>query len=72
MLRTGNTKTPQFFKGSKNKISGTQAAVKNSLFYTLEREKLYYTGYFTSDNEPDEIENATHNTFAKLTRIFLI
>jgi hypothetical protein len=21
--------------------------------------------YFTSDNEPDRIENATHNTFAK-------
>jgi hypothetical protein len=31
---------------------------------------LYYTGYFTSDNEPDRIENATHNTFATLTRIF--
>jgi hypothetical protein len=25
----------------------------------------YYTGYFTSDNEPDGIENATHNTFLK-------
>jgi hypothetical protein len=24
-----------------------------------------------SDNEPDEIENATHNTFAKLTWIFV-
>jgi hypothetical protein len=23
-------------------------------------------GYFTSDNEPDGIENATHNTFAML------
>jgi hypothetical protein len=23
-----------------------------------------YTGYFTSDNERDGIENATHNTFA--------
>jgi hypothetical protein len=22
-----------------------------------------YTGYFTSDNAPDGIENATHNTF---------
>jgi hypothetical protein len=35
-----------------------------------------YTGYFTSDNEPDGIENATHNTFAKLkciySEIFLI
>jgi cytochrome b561 len=30
------------------------------------------TGYFTSDNnELDEIENATHNTFAKLTWIFV-
>jgi hypothetical protein len=26
-----------------------------------------YTGYFTSDNEPDGIENATHNTVAKQT-----
>jgi hypothetical protein len=25
------------------------------------------TGYFTSDNEPGGIENATHNTFPKLT-----
>jgi hypothetical protein len=24
-----------------------------------------YTGYFTSDNEPDGIKNATHNTFGK-------
>jgi hypothetical protein len=30
-----------------------------------------YTGYFTSDNEPDGIENATHNTIAKLTGIFV-
>jgi hypothetical protein len=27
---------------------------------------VYYTRYFTSDNEPGEIENATHNTFPKL------
>jgi hypothetical protein len=26
---------------------------------------VWYTGY-TNDNEPDEIENATHNTFAKV------
>jgi hypothetical protein len=25
----------------------------------------YNTGYFTSDNEPGGIENATHNTFPK-------
>jgi hypothetical protein len=24
-----------------------------------------YTGYFTSDNEPDGIENATHNTLER-------
>jgi hypothetical protein len=29
-----------------------------------------YTGYFPSDNEPGEIENATHNTFPKLTWLF--
>jgi hypothetical protein len=28
------------------------------------------TGYFASDNKPDGIENATHNTFAKQTWIF--
>jgi hypothetical protein len=28
------------------------------------------TGYFTSDNEPGGIENATHNTLPKLTRLF--
>jgi hypothetical protein len=28
-----------------------------------------HTGYFMSDNEPGGIENATHNTFAKL-RLF--
>jgi hypothetical protein len=30
-----------------------------------------YTRFFTSDNEPDGTENATHNTFAKLTWIFV-
>jgi hypothetical protein len=30
-------------------------------------QKIFYTGYFMSDNEPDGIENASHNTFAKLT-----
>jgi hypothetical protein len=31
---------------------------------------LENTGYFTTANEPGGIENATHNTFATLTRIF--
>jgi uncharacterized membrane protein len=30
-----------------------------------------YTMSFTKDNEPDGIENATHNTFAKQTWIFV-
>jgi hypothetical protein len=34
-------------------------------FYDSRRHTC--TGYFTSNNEPDGIENATHNTFAKLT-----
>jgi hypothetical protein len=29
-----------------------------------------YTGYFTSDKEPDGIENATHNTLAFQTWIW--
>jgi hypothetical protein len=28
------------------------------------------TGYFMNDNEPSGIENATHNTFPKLTWLF--
>jgi hypothetical protein len=36
------------------------------------RQEVLHTGYFTSDNnQPDEIENATHNTFAKLTWMFV-
>jgi hypothetical protein len=31
---------------------------------------LENTEYFTTDNEPGGIENATHNTFATLTWIF--
>jgi amino acid transporter len=30
-------------------------------------KQTLYTGYFTNDNDPEGIENATHNTFAKLT-----
>jgi hypothetical protein len=32
---------------------------------TAYRKKFKYTEYFTSDNEPDGTENATHNTFPK-------
>jgi hypothetical protein len=43
---------------------------KNVIFTYAKEFQLHihiftYTGYFTSDNEPDGIENATHNTFAK-------
>jgi hypothetical protein len=42
------------------------------MFTNHNRRTIYltysmYTGYFTSDNEPGGIENATHNTFPKLT-----
>jgi hypothetical protein len=30
----------------------------------------FYTGYFRSDNKPGGIENATRNTFPKLTWLF--
>jgi hypothetical protein len=30
---------------------------------------VYNIGYFTSDNEPDRIENETHNTLPKKSRI---
>jgi hypothetical protein len=33
---------------------------------------IFYTGYVTSDNERDIIENATHNTFAKQTWISML
>jgi hypothetical protein len=29
-------------------------------------KQAYYTGYFTSANEPDGIKNATHNSLVKL------
>jgi hypothetical protein len=35
-----------------------------------EGKSVNNTGYFTSDNEPGGIENATHNTFPKLTPLF--
>jgi hypothetical protein len=35
--------------------------------WRFEREKFAATVYFTSDNEPGGSENATHNTFPKLT-----
>jgi hypothetical protein len=31
-----------------------------------------YTRYFTSNNEPDGIENATHNTLAKQSWIWIM
>jgi hypothetical protein len=31
---------------------------------------MYYTGYFTSDNDLDGIEDATHNTLAQQTWTF--
>jgi hypothetical protein len=32
---------------------------------------LKYTGHFTSNNDPDGIKNATHNTFLRLMWIFV-
>jgi hypothetical protein len=52
----------------------------NSLFINIDLNenisslsvvKLDNTGYFTSDNEPDGTENATHKTFATLRWIFV-
>jgi hypothetical protein len=40
------------------KINLVKAAVSAYVF-------KYYTGYFTSDNEPNGNENATQNTFPK-------
>jgi hypothetical protein len=41
----------------------------NGYEYTQFAIVLSYTGYFTSDNEPDGIENATHNTFQYIVRV---
>jgi hypothetical protein len=43
-----------------------------NLIIKLDTLNIQGTGYFTSDNEPDGIENATHNTLAKLTWIFVL
>jgi hypothetical protein len=48
--------------------------MKFILFRVQHKNDVYlcgYTKYFRSDNEPDGIENATHNTFAKLTWTFI-
>jgi hypothetical protein len=34
-------------------------------------QKVHNTGLFTSDNKPDGIENATHNTFSKKLYILI-
>jgi ABC-type phosphate transport system substrate-binding protein len=34
------------------------------MYYLSQLQKIY-TGYFTSDNEPGGIENATHNTLER-------
>jgi hypothetical protein len=42
----------------------------NNLTEKIQRQwtlQVINTGYFTSDNEPDGITNATHNTFSKKT-----
>jgi hypothetical protein len=31
-----------------------------------------YTGYFRSDNEPNGVENATHNTLSKMPDISIL
>jgi hypothetical protein len=30
----------------------------------IRQQRILYTGYFTSDNEPNGIKNATHNIFS--------
>jgi hypothetical protein len=42
---------------------------KHTQICSLRRHHIQYTGYFTSDNEVDGIENATHNTFPKISWI---
>jgi hypothetical protein len=47
------------------KTTSPQNQIKeNMIFETMEK---LHTGYFTSDNEPDGIENVTHITFPKKT-----
>jgi hypothetical protein len=45
--------------------------VNQSVAYLAFGAHIYNTGCFTSDGEPDEVEGATHNTFATLTWIFV-
>jgi hypothetical protein len=40
------------------------------LYVQLSVKTFVFTGFFTSDNEPGGIENATHNTFPTLTWLF--
>jgi hypothetical protein len=57
-------------KGTLSTRSTKQLAILVDLNLNPQSEKLrkfehFYTGYYMSDNEPDVIENATHNTFSK-------
>jgi hypothetical protein len=38
----------------------------------IEKKLIHNTGYFTSRKEPDGLENATHNTFPKLTWLYSV
>jgi uncharacterized protein YcsI (UPF0317 family) len=57
------------FQHIMHKIYGT--TFKNRHLHVLWNVIMYYTGYFTSDNEQGVIENATHNTFPKLTWLLI-
>jgi hypothetical protein len=39
----------------------------STVYIEIQKGAIFNTGYFMSDNEPGGIENATHNTFPKLT-----
>jgi hypothetical protein len=37
----------------------------------IRQQRILYTGYFTSDNEPKGIKNAPHNIFSKKPDILI-
>jgi hypothetical protein len=43
----------------------------NELMKSVKSVTQVYREYFTSDNEANGVENATQNTFARLTWIFV-
>jgi hypothetical protein len=68
-----NSFIPVSFTPYRHKQYGTKIGNKINFLQVENPVSIYVctrTGFFTNDNEPGRIKNATHNTFPKLTYLF--